>query len=435
MTPEELLVKTRDDDIKFITLQFSDLLGVVKEIIIPIEQLETALSSGIWFDGSSIEGFARIQESDLYLKPDPDTYTQIPWLSSPKTARLLCDIYRPDGKPFEGDPRLVLKRVVDEARGLGFEYNVGPEPEFYLFNDNIKPIDQVSYFDLSSPSNYEVIRDIVISLKQFGIDVEATHHEVGSGQYEVDFGYAPALTTADRLVTLKYAIKKIAQLHNVYATFMAKPLMNKPGSGLHIHQSLFNNGVNAFFDRKDNYGLSEIAYHFIAGQMKHIKALCAILCPTVNSYKRLVVGYEAPVYVTWASMNRSALIRVPKWFKDKPKSARVELRCPDPTCNPYLAFAVMLKAGLDGMKNKLEYPDPVEENVYQLDEMSLYKKHIDTLPSSLYEALSAMEHDEVIREALGTYLFDRYISIKRREWDEFKVQVTEWEVRKYLDIY
>ncbi len=434
MNSKELLEQVKKDDIKFITLQFSDLLGVVKEIIIPIEQLDTALKSGIWFDGSSIEGFARIQESDLYLKPDPDTYSVLPWLAG-STARLLCDIYRADGKPFEGDPRLILKKVVDEARSLGFEYNVGPEPEFYIFNDKIKPIDQVSYFDLSSPLTYQLIKDIVVALKSFGIYVEAAHHEVGSGQYEIDFGYAPALTTADRLVTLKYTIKKIAQMNDMHATFMAKPLMNKAGSGLHIHQSLFNNQRNLFFDEKDSYGLSEIAYHFMAGQMKHIKALCAILCPTVNSYKRLVVGYEAPVYITWASMNRSALIRVPRWFKQKPKSARVELRCPDPTSNPYLAFAVMLKAGLDGIKNNLEPPDPVEENVYQLDENSIAKKHIDTLPSSLYEALNAMEEDGIIRETLGNYLFERYVSIKRREWDEFKVQVTEWEINKYLDIY
>ncbi|GIU71468.1 MAG: glutamine synthetase [Candidatus Nitrosocaldaceae archaeon] len=436
MNSQELLEQVSKDDVRFVTLQFSDLLGVVKEIIIPVEQLDTALKSGIWFDGSSIEGFARIQESDLYLKPDPDTYSVLPWLSSgTKTARLLCDIYRPDGKPFEGDPRLALKRVVEEAKQLGFEYNVGPEPEFYLFKDNIIPIDQVSYFDLSSPNNFSVIKDIVTVLKSFGIYVEAAHHEVGSGQYEVDFGYAPALTTADRLVTLKYTIKKIAQLHEMHATFMAKPLMNKPGSGLHVHQSLFKDDENVFYDPKDSYGLSKLAYNFIAGQMKHIKALCAVLCPTVNSYKRLVIGYEAPVYVTWASMNRSALIRVPRWFAQKPKSARIELRCPDPTCNPYLAFAVMLKAGLDGIKNNLEPPEPVEENVYQLDELSLVKKNIDTLPSSLYEALNAMEKDSIIKEALGDYLFDRYISIKRREWDEFKVQVTEWEIKKYLDTY
>ncbi len=433
MNSEELLEEVKEDEIKFITLQFSDLLGVVKEIIIPVEQLDTALKSGIWFDGSSIEGFARIQESDLYLKPDPNTYSRLPWLTD--SARLLCDIYRPDGKPFEGDPRLILKRVIDEAKSLGFEYNVGPEPEFYIFVDNTKPIDHVSYFDLSSPGNYQVIKDIVVTLKSFGIYVEAAHHEVGSGQYEIDFGYAPALTTADRLITLKHIIKKIAQIHNMHATFMAKPLMNKPGSGLHVHQSFFNNEENLFFDGKDSYGLSRIAYNFIAGQMKHIKALCAILCPTVNSYKRLVRGYEAPVYVTWASMNRSALIRVPRWFKQKPKSARVELRCPDPACNPYLAFAVMLKTGLDGIRHNLEPPDPVEENVYQLDETSLQSKRIDTLPTSLYEALNAMEEDEVIKEALGNYLFERYINIKRREWDEFKVQVTEWEIKKYLDIY
>ena len=427
-----MLRKVDDDNIKFIMLQFSDLLGLVKEIIIPADQLKTALSSGIWFDGSSIEGFARIQESDLYLKPDPDTYSILPWLSN--TARLICNIYNPNGKPFEGDPRLILRKVLMEAEELGYEYNVGPEPEFYMFDDD-KPIDKASYFDLLTPKHYDIIRAISDALAKFDIKIEAMHHEVGLGQYEIDFGYAPALQTADRLLTLKYTVKKVAELNNVHATFMAKPIMNVNGSGLHVHQSLFKDGVNVFYDPKDEYRLSKIAYNFIAGQIMHIKALCAILCPTVNSYKRLVIGYEAPVYITWASMNRSALIRVPRWFEQKPKSARIELRCPDPTCNPYLAFAVMLKAGLDGIKNDLTPPDPVEENVYQLDQSILMSKNIDTLPSSLLEALNHMKQDPIIKEALGEYLFDRYLSIKQKEWDEFKVQVTEWELSKYFDIY
>ncbi|MEM2855544.1 MAG: glutamine synthetase family protein [Candidatus Nitrosocaldaceae archaeon] len=432
MNVNELMERVVRDDVKFITLQFTDLHGVVKENIIPVEELETALKSGIWFDGSSIEGFSRIQESDLYLKPDPNTYIVLPWSASENTARLICEIYNPDGTPFEGDPRLVLKNVINEATEMGFIYNTGPEPEFYLFKDDI-PIDREGYFDLSS--NYTIIKDMIIILQRFGMHVENAHHEVGTGQYEIDFEYAPALITADRLVTLKYIVKKVAKMNSLHATFMAKPLMKKAGSGLHIHQSLFNlNNENLFYDANDDYRLSDLAYNFMAGQMKHIKELCAILCPTVNSYKRLVVGYEAPVYITWASMNRSALIRIPKWFEQKPKSARIELRCPDPTCNPYLAFAVLLKAGLDGIKNKLEPPEPVEENVYQLAETDR-DKNIDTLPSSLIEALMEMKSSKLIKDTFGEYLFNRYLSIKIKEWDEFRMHVTEWEREKYMNMY
>lgn len=432
MNVNELMDRVVRDDVKFITLQFTDLHGVVKENIIPVEELETALKSGIWFDGSSIEGFSRIQESDLYLKPDPNTYIVLPWSASENTARLICEIYNPDGTPFEGDPRLVLKNAISEATEMGFIYNTGPEPEFYLFKDDI-PIDREGYFDLSS--NYTIIKDMIIILQRFGMHVENAHHEVGTGQYEIDFEYAPALITADRLVTLKHIVKKVAEMNSLHATFMAKPLMKKPGSGLHIHQSLFNlNNENLFYDANDDYRLSDLAYNFMAGQMNHIRALCAILCPTVNSYKRLVVGYEAPVYITWASMNRSALIRIPKWFEQKPKSARIELRCPDPTCNPYLAFAVLLKAGLDGIKNKLEPPEPVEENVYQLAETDK-DKDIDTLPSSLIEALMEMKSSKLIKDAFGEYLFNRYLSIKIKEWDEFRMHVTEWEREKYMNMY
>ncbi|MEM4237915.1 MAG: glutamine synthetase family protein [Candidatus Nitrosocaldaceae archaeon] len=432
MNVNELMERVVRDDVKFITLQFTDLHGVVKENIIPVKELKTALKSGIWSDGSSIEGFSRIQESDLYLKPDPNTYIVLPWSASENTARLICEIYNPDGTPFEGDPRLVLKNVINEATEMGFIYNTGPEPEFYLFKDDI-PIDREGYFDLSS--NYTIIKDMIIILQRFGMHVENAHHEVGTGQYEIDFEYAPALITADRLVTLKYIVKKVAKMNSLHATFMAKPLMKKAGSGLHIHQSLFNlNNENLFYDANDDYRLSDLAYNFMAGQMKHIKELCAILCPTVNSYKRLVVGYEAPVYITWASMNRSALIRIPKWFEQKPKSARIELRCPDPTCNPYLAFAVLLKAGLDGIKNKLEPPEPVEENVYQLAETDR-DKNIDTLPSSLIEALMEMKSSKLIKDTFGEYLFNRYLSIKIKEWDEFRMHVTEWEREKYMNMY
>ncbi len=442
MQTQKVLDQVEKDNIKFITLQFTDLLGVIKEVITPVEQLENALADGVWFDGSSIEGFARIQESDLFLKPDTATYAVVPWLTQDGiTARFICDIYRADGKPFEGDPRFILKQAVAEAVKEGLEYNVGPEPEFYLFRadspNRTNPLDYGSYFDLSSHEGYKVIKNIVAALENFAIKVEASHHEVGLGQYEIDFRYGSCLDIADKVLTLKYCAKKIAQMHNLHATFMAKPQMGKAGSGMHVHQSLFDikAKTNAFYDKDQKYNLSKIAFNFIAGQMKHIDAMCAILCPTVNSYKRLVSGFEAPVYVTWAGMNRSALLRVPKWFKTKPQAARIELRCPDPTCNPYLAFAVMLRAGLDGIKNDLQPPEPVEENIYELDSKSLLQKNIDLLPTSLAEALNALKGDKILQETLGKHLFERYIDVKTKEWDEFKQQVTNWELETYLDTF
>jgi len=442
MEAQKVLEQVEKNNIKFITLQFTDLLGVIKEVIVPIEELEDALADGVWFDGSSIEGFARIQESDLFLKPDTETYAVVPWLTQDGiTARFICDIYRADGKPFEGDPRFILKQAAAEAEKFGFEYNVGPEPEFYLFRADgeirTTPIDYGSYFDLSSHEGYKVIKKIVASLENFAIKVEASHHEVGLGQYEIDFHYGPCLDIADKVLTLKYCAKKIAQMHNLHATFMAKPEMGKPGSGMHVHQSLFDTKAktNAFYDKEHKYNLSKIAFNFIAGQIKHINAMCALLCPTVNSYKRLVSGFEAPVYITWAAMNRSALLRVPKWFKAKQEAARIELRCPDPTCNPYLAFAVMLKAGLDGIKNNAQPPEPVEENIYELDGESLVQKNIDILPTSLAEALDALKEDKILQDTLGKHLFERYIDVKTKEWDEFKKQVTNWELETYLDTF
>jgi len=442
MEIQKVLEQAQKDKIKFITLQFTDLLGVTKEVIIPVEELEDASRNGVWFDGSSVEGFARIQESDLFLKPDMATYAVVPWLTEEgTTARLICDIYRSDGKPFEGDPRFVLKQAAAEAAKEGYEYNVGPEPEFYLFRadgqNRTSPIDYGSYFDLSSHEGYKAIKKIIAALENFGIKVETSHHEVGFGQYEIDFNYGHCLDVADKVLTLKYTAKKIAQMHQLHATFMPKPMMGRAGSGMHVHQSLFDTKTktNAFYDEELKYNLSKIAYNFIAGQIKHINAMCAILCPTVNSYKRLVSGFEAPVYVTWADMNRSALLRVPKWFKAKSEAARIELRCPDPACNPYLAFAVMLKAGLDGIKNNLEPPEPVEENIYSLDDESLVQKNIDVLPTSLAEALNELKKDQVLQETLGGHLFERYIDVKTKEWDEFKKQVTNWEIETYLDIF
>jgi len=442
MEIKEVLEKVKKDDIKFISLQFTDLLGVIKEVIIPVEQLGEAARDGMWFDGSSVEGFARIQESDLFLKPDLDTYAAVPWLSEGgKTARLICDIYGSDGKPSEGDPRFILKKAAAEARGKGFEYNVGPEPEFYLFKRDgarrTAELDYGRYFDLSSHEGYTVIKEIIGALENFGIKVEASHHEVGFGQYEIDFNYGKCLDVADKVLTLKYCAKRIAQIHNLHATFMPKPIMGAAGSGMHVHQSLFDikTKTNAFYDENHKYNLSRIASNFIAGQMKHIKAMCAILCPTVNSYKRLISGFEAPVYISWAAMNRSALLRVPKWSEAKKEAARIEMRCPDPSCNPYLAFAVMLKAGLDGIENKLEPPEPVEEDIYSLDHESLASKNIDCLPTSLRQALDELERNKVMREVLGEHLFERYVDVKTKEWEEFKKQVTPWEIDMYLDIF
>ena len=436
MEIDDVIQRAKRDNVEFVSLQFADLLGLVNEIVTPVNELEDTLEYGAWFDGSSIEGFARIQESDLFLKPDLTTYSLVPWLQeNGKTVRFICDIYKPNGEPYEGDPRFVLKKIVKEAREMGFLYNLGPEPEFYLFDTTKSPIDSGGYFDMLSHEGYQVMKEIVKALQSFGINTEAAHHEVGEGQYETDFNYGPALETADRLLTLKYTVKKMAQIHNMHATFMPKPINNAAGSGLHVHQSLadIKTGENLFYSKSDRYNLSKTAYNFIAGQMNNIKPMCAILCPTVNSYKRLVPGFEAPVYITWGSMNRSALIRVPHWFSEKPDSARIELRCPDPTCNPYLAFAVMLKAGLDGIKSGSDPPEPTEGNVYKFDDTSL--SNIDILPTSLPEALNELKKNGMIKEVLGEQLFEKYIGIKTKEWNESKIRVAQWEIDKYFYIY
>lgn len=441
MEIQEILKKAKADKVIFVNLQFTDIMGCLKEITAPIQRLEDILKYGAWFDGSSIEGFARIHESDLYLKPDTSTYAVIPWLSSPdgNTARLICDIYRPDGTPFEGDPRFILKKVLKRAHDMGFQYNAGPELEFYLFRsgtDKITPMDSNGYFDLATDEAHTIIREITAALETLGIEVEASHHEVGPGQYEVDFKYGNALITADRLLTLRVAVKAITQRRNLIASFMPKPLMGMAGSGMHVHQSLFDRegNKNLFYDFKDKYKLSKTAYNFIAGQLNHIKGMMAVLCPTVNSYKRLVTGFEAPVYISWARINRSALMRVPHWFEDKPNSARIELRCPDPACNPYLAFAVMLAAGLDGIEKNMSLSEPVEEDLYKFDEARLAAMNIETLPSSLYEAINELKNNKLMQDIMGNHLYNKYVDIKTKEWNEFKMQVTKWEIDKYLDI-
>ncbi len=430
------------DNVKFVNLQFTDLFGVIKNVTIGVEYLKDTIEMGKWFDGSSIDGFARIHESDMYLKPDLSTYAVIPWLESKdgNTLRLICDVYTADDKPFEGDPRYILKKTLKEASDMGFEFNTGPELEFFLFrkdNGTVKPLphDKGSYFDLNMDHAYEVRRDMVVALEKFGIDVETSHHEVAVGQHEIDFKYGAALKTADSATTMRFVLKAIAEKHGLHVTFMPKPITGINGSGMHVHQSLFKNGENTFFDGNDPKYLSKIAKSFIAGQLKHIAAMSAITSPTVNSYKRLTPGYEAPVYISWATTNRSALIRVPAIQKEKPKSARVELRCPDPACNIYLSFAVMLKAGLDGIKNNLEAPEPVEEDLYEFDEKKLSQHKISQLPYSLWQALEKMKESELVKETLGEPTFKKYIDAKTAEWDEYRLIVTPWELERYLEVY
>ncbi len=440
---EEIFEKISTDNVKFIQLQFTDLYGIVKSLTIPVNHLRDSFQYGTWFDGSSIEGFARVHESDMFLKPDIDTYAVIPWLMSPdgNTARFICDIFNPDGTPFEGDPRYILKKTIMEARELGYEYNTGPELEFFLFKkDNgihSLPHDNGGYFDLTTDQAYNIRRDMVVALEQFGIEVEASHHECALGQHEIDFRYSDALKSADSATTLRFVLKAVAQKHDLHVTFMPKPIMGMAGSGMHVHQSFFDikTGNNVFYDVNDKYKLSKTAYNYIAGIIKHIKGLSAVLSPTVNSYKRLVPGYEAPVYVCWARTNRSALIRVPQYSAGKNKSTRIELRCPDPASNVYLAFAVMLKAGLDGIKNNLTPPPAVEEDVYHFNEEKLSELKIDTLPFSLEEAINEMEKSDIVRQTLGEHTFKKYLIGKMKEWDEFRLQVTQWELDKYLERY
>lgn len=439
---DSIIEKTEKDNVRFVNLQFTDMFGIVKSITIPVNHLEDSLEYGTWFDGSSIEGFARIHESDMFLKPDMGTYALLPWHNSPEgnTARFICDVHKPDGSPFEGDPRHILKRALGEAREMGFEYNVGPELEFFLFrreNGRLMPLphDNGGYFDLTTDQAYEIRRDMNTALQQFGINVEASHHEVALGQHEIDFRYSDALTAADNGTTMRYVLKAVAQQHGLHATFMPKPIAGINGSGMHVHQSLFKDGSNAFFDESDRYHLSKAAYSFIAGQLKHAKAMSAVLSPTVNSYKRLVPGYEAPVYMCWGNTNRSALIRIPRYSKGKSQATRCEIRCPDPSCNLYLAFAVMLKTGLEGIKQGMEPPDPVEENLYDFDDRKLEERKIDTLPHSLRQALKELKKDDVVAGALGPLTHGKYLEAKMKEWDSYRLQVTPWEIERYLEIY
>ncbi len=439
---DEMLALVKEQKVDFLNLQFTDIVGIIKNITIPVSQLADALDHGVWFDGSSIEGFARIAESDMYLQLDLDTYAVIPWESEADTvtARFICDVFTPNGDPFPGDPRRALKNVLAEARDMGFIFNTGPELEFFLFkpapDGALRPIphDAAGYFDVSTDYATGIRRQMVKALQGFGIVVEASHHEVAIGQHEIDFRYGDALRTADSAVTFRTTLKAIAQKNGLYATFMPKPIAGISGSGMHVHQSLadLETGKNVFYGEGQDRGLSQIARQYIAGLLEHAPGMCAVLAPLVNSYKRLVPGYEAPVYISWGQTNRSALVRVPRITRGRTQATRVELRCPDPSSNPYLAFAVMLKAGLDGIKRGLTPPSPAEEDLYHIDPRS---RALTTLPGSLGDALEALQRDEVIQDALGVHIFERYVEAKQQEWDDYRLYVSQWELDRYLPIY
>ena len=442
-----LIEKAKADGIRFVQLQFTDVLGIVKAVTIPIHQLEGSVRHGTWFDGSSIEGFTRIAESDQYLMPDMSTFAEIPWQPASGrrgTARIICDVFTPRGEPFVGDPRFVLRRQVLRAQKLGYIVNMGPELEFFLFNRDangkVAPLthDLAGYFDFSTDLAQEVRQDMVDALEAFGIKVEAAHHEVAAGQHEIDFEYSDALRTADNAVTFKFALKAIAQQHGLYATFMPKPIFGINGSGMHTHQSLFSiaDQRNAFADPANKYGLSDLARSYMAGILAHARAMIAILAPTVNSYKRLVPGYEAPTYITWGRTNRSALIRVPMISPGKSiEGTRAEVRCPDPSSNTYLAFAVMIAAGLDGVERGLQLSEPVEESLFEMDAARVSERGIRELPGTLGEAMDELRSDPVICEALGEHVLEHYLEAKQAEWDEYRAQVTQWELDRYLEAF
>ena len=436
-TKEDILRMAADDDVEFIRMQFTDIFGQLKNVAITRSQLEKAVNNEVMIDGSSIEGFARIHESDQYLRPDLDSYTVFPWRPQHgKVARFICDVYNPDGTPFVGDPRYVLKKTLKKAADMGYSFNVGPECEFFLFetDENGRPTtntgDEAGYFDLA-PLDHgsNTRREICIDLEKMGFEIEASHHEVAIGQHEIDFKYDEALRAADKIMTFKLAVKVLAQKNGLHATFMPKPLFGVNGSGMHTNMSLFKDGKNIFFDPSDPRQLSKEAYSFIAGILAHMKGMTAITNPLVNSYKRLVPGYEAPCYLAWSSSNRSALIRIPA---SRGAGTRVELRCPDPSCNPYLNLAVCLAAGLDGIEKGMTPPDEITDNIFAMDKATRKANGIDSLPGSLEEALDELEKDEVIKATLGDHLLTQYLEGKRAEWDEYRTQVSRWELDKYM---
>lgn len=437
---EDIIRLADENDVEFIRMQFTDIFGQMKNVAITRAQLEKALNNQIMIDGSSIEGFTRIHESDQYLHPDLDTFVILPWRPQhERVARLICDVYNPDGTPFVGDPRHVLKNVLDKAAKLGYTFNVGPECEFFLFDTDehghptTQTSDEAGYFDLGPLDHGEgTRREICIALEAMGFEIEASHHEVAAGQHEIDFKYADALTAADNIMTFKLAVKTIAQRNGLHATFMPKPIFGMNGSGMHTNMSLFKDGKNIFFDENGERKLSREAYSFIAGLLEHAKSLVAVTNPLVNSYKRLVPGYEAPVYLAWSASNRSALIRIPA---ARGQSTRVELRCPDPSCNPYLALAVCLAAGLDGIERGLVPPEEVTENIFSMDARTRADNGIDNLPGTLFEALELMKRDPLMADTLGPHAYESFLAGKYHEWDAYRTQVTEWEIEQYMVLF
>jgi len=440
---EQILDSCKENNVQFVRFQFSDIDGILKALTIPIDQLSDAIENNVWFDGSSIEGFTRIQESDMYLKPDLNTFAILPWTKGVNNvvARFICDVFKPDGTPFEGDPRYILKTQMKRAEALGYTYYVGPELEFFLFErdedgylaPNIH--DKAGYFDQATDKGTFIRKEMVHALKDFGIKVEALHHEVAEAQHEINFRYDNALACADNAMTLKLVVKTIANLHDLHATFMPKPIAGINGSGMHVNQSLFKGNENVFYDSNSSDRLSSLAKHFLAGQLKHIKAMNAVVNPIVNSYKRLVAGYEAPVYIAWGATNRSALIRIPRYMPGREKSTRLELRCPDPSANPYLAFAVMLAAGLDGVESQLECPAAVEDDLFEKSVAEVREMGIDVLPKSLSESVEHLKGDDVVKAALGNHAYKSILRSKKADCDGYRVQVSDWELERYLEKY
>ena len=433
-----VLKKVKENNIKFIRLWFTDVLGFLKGFAITVDELEGALDEGMGFDGSSIEGFARIEESDMIARPDPETFQIIPWRPKEQgVARMFCDIYEPSGKPFEGDPRYVLKKNLKRAKDLGFTYNVGPELEYFYFanSQTTELLDKGGYFDLTPLDvAQDLRRETIFALEAMGIRVEYSHHEVAASQHEIDLRYQDALTMADNVMTYRLIVKEIARQQGVYATFMPKPVFGINGSGMHVHQSLFKGEKNAFFDENDKYHLSKIGKSYIAGLLRHAPEITSITSQWVNSYKRLVPGYEAPVYICWAQMNRSALIRVPMYKPGKEKATRIEYRSPDPACNPYLTFSVMLAAGLEGIEKNYEIPEQSTDNIYKMTAEERAGSKIESLPEDLFEAIKLTENSDIVKRSLGAKVFDYFIRNKKMEWDEYKAQVSGYEIQKYLPI-
>lgn len=436
---EAILKQVKDNDIQFIRLWFTDINGILKSFAITPDELEGALTQGMGFDGSSITGFQDIEESDMIAMPDPETFAILPWRPQDKpVARMIADVQQPGGKPYEGDPRYILKRALTKMTKMGFDHcYLGPELEFFYFKNGVKPeiIDQGGYFDLTPlDMASDLRRETVLALKKLGVKVEYSHHEVAPSQHEIDMRYADALKMADNVVTYKLTVKEIASKNGLFASFMPKPLFGQNGSGMHCHQSLFQGKTNAFFDGKDVYSLSKVGKSYIAGILKHAPEIISILAPWVNSYKRLVPGYEAPVYIAWSRRNRSALVRVPMYQPGKEVATRMELRCPDPSGNPYLQFAAMLTAGLKGIEEGYKLEEPMEMNLYHLTEKERAAKGIKSLPASLGDAIAVAERSKLVKEILGDHCFERFIDIKKQEWDEFRIQVTDYEISKYFPI-